>query len=174
MTTNKNGKTVVNNVRDLKVALEGKKPDTTSLVNNILGAYASEYAIMDQVKARKDEIAKLESELKSIDEQTKGWGRIKFETEKAIAKAKEEAKAAIKASAELTTLKSFLESKGKGAEWDKTCKEFVQDWVVSTIDPTTYNEYLIIVNEAAGVNEQREALKAAIANEKAAIADLQK
>ncbi len=171
--TNKNGKTVVNNVRDLGKAIEASKPDVSTLAGKLLEAFGQEYAQMDALKAHKANLVSLQG---MYDEKAKlvpGHRKFLFETEKAIACAKSDAEIAIKSNTELTELRSYLKNNGKDADWVSTKNQIVWDeYVVPIVGQDKINSLTMLKQQIPGMVKELEGLKAAIENEKKAIAEL--
>lgn len=167
--TNKNGKTTVSNIRDLGAALEAKKPDAKFLKNQLLEGFAKDYARLDQIKAHKTSLAKLQEMFDAAAKTAAQWRKDLFEIEKAVAVAKSEAQVIVKEDAELSELYNSLKAQGRAEEW----KEFIHEtYVVPTVGADKLEKLAHIKANGAGLVKQMEELKDAIENEKAALTEL--
>ncbi len=169
MTTTKNGKATVSNIRDLKTAIEAQKPDAKFLKNQLLEGFAKDYARLDQIKAHKATLAKLQEMFDTAAKTASQWRKDLFEIEKAVAVAKSEAQLIVKEDAELNELHNALKAQGRSEEW----KEYIHEvYVVPSVGAEKLEKLAHIKENGTRLVTQMEELKAAIESEKKALAEL--
>lgn len=132
--TNNNSKTSINNLRDLNKAIASTTPriSTGNVVSDLLDMYASEFAIMDQATAMRDEALQLSEMLVNMKathqamlNNVSASTARRFTIERLIAKAKEEANAAVQNSSEANKLRVWMKDHGREEEWKKSVADAI-------------------------------------------------
>lgn len=177
--TTKNGKTTISNIRDLGKAIEAANPEF-DIETYLINVMDEDFANMEMATAYRAEAIRLQEDLDGLlpkyEELTKTISKMntfRFNTERAIAKAKEAAKAKIDASSTMQKLRVWLFDHGKAAEWQTNMDNAVNAAVNTSLgdEIAALNDILKaapnLLKEAAAMKIRIEELRNAITSENA-------
>ena len=134
-TKTNNSKTSINNLRTLGQAIASNKPqvDTTTVVGDLLEMFASDFAIMDQATAKRDEALHLSEMLngmvathQGLLKQIASANARMFTIGKLLSRAQDIARTAIDENPDTRKLRLWLFDQGRGDEWNKSVKDAVE------------------------------------------------
>jgi chorismate mutase len=170
--TTKNNKTVVTNIREIGAALEAQKPEVSIVGNRLLEIFSKDFAKMDRIKAHKDEIATLQAQYDELGKKAARWNKDRMEIGRDVAKAKEAARTALKEREDVQSLKAFVISQGREAEWKQTEAEIImEEYVIPSVGLPRVDTLDHITKNAEKLIAEIGALKDAIEAEKNALAE---